>query len=139
MKRTNMIQRKNDGGSHNYRTTNLVYINLFHIVPVGISLIDLPPLFSLFFQTCHSFILGPFLCSTILISLLATTTWTFVSRLFKVCPYETIKIIGPVIAFICRSQKSTLALLQSLLELQFSAQNKKLDYFYQSIRLLSWP
>ena len=44
-------------------------------------------LFSLyFFQACHSYLSGPFFCSTILISLITTTTWTFVSRLLKVCP-----------------------------------------------------
>ena len=65
---------------------------LGHIAPPGkFHLLEFHSLTSLlfslyFFQTCHSFILGPFLCSTILISLSATTTWTFVSRIFKVCP-----------------------------------------------------
>ena len=74
-------------------------------------------------------LLGPLSHSNPLISHFLNHNLSHVLRLLKMCPGVRMKIIGPVITFICRSQRSTLALLQSLLELQFSAKNKKSRLF----------
>ena len=127
------IIRKHLGSEHHW--VNLILHNRGKIL-VGVEILCFCS--SILSQSSFPYLslfmlLGPLSHSNPLISLFLNHNLSHVLRLLKMCPGVRMKIIGPVITFICRSQRSTLALLQSLLELQFSAQNKKKQIIFISL------